>query len=58
MVRGRGRVDFHPMYIFDLLSDPANKKRWNSQFQELEMIEIIDERLRVRLMGEIGGKRI
>lgn len=54
MVRGKGRIRCHPAMIYELLSDPRNKKKWNSQFNQMDIIEEVDERLRVSFCSMRG----
>lgn len=47
MVRGTGRVDRHPACVFEMLSNLDNKKKWNQQFRSLEIIEELDDYVRI-----------
>jgi CubicO group peptidase (beta-lactamase class C family) len=47
MVRGTGRIDRHPACVFEMLSNLDNKKKWNQQFRCLEIVEELDDYVRI-----------
>jgi hypothetical protein len=48
MVRGTGRIERHPMCIFEMLDDLSIKTQWNHDFVSMEVKYELDQTCRVR----------